>query len=78
MKKVCDEVRGVLKSGKTMVGKDTWWWEESVQSAKKEKKLAFKQWKTMRIKEILCMYKKAGKASKRAVAIVKGKKYDQV
>ena len=32
----------------------------------------------MRTEELLCMYKKAKKASKRAVAIAKGKKYDRV
>ena len=61
-----------------MVGKDTWWWEKSEQSAMKKKKLAFKEWKTMCTEELLCMYKKAKKALKRAVAIAKGKKYDQV
>ena len=43
---VAGEVRkvlGVSKGGNTMVSKDTWWWEKSVQSAMKEKKLAFKE-----------------------------------
>ena len=30
VRKVCGEVLGVSKGGKTMVSKNTWWWEESV------------------------------------------------
>ena len=78
VRKVCGEVLGVSKGGKTMISKETWWWEESVQSALKEKKLAFKEWKTLRTEELLSIYKKAKKASRRAVAISKAKKYDEV
>ena len=45
--KVCREVLGVSRGGKTMINKDTWWWDDSVQSALKEKKRAFKEWKTI-------------------------------
>ena len=34
VRKICREVLGVSRGGKTMINKDTWWWDESgVQSA---------------------------------------------
>ena len=78
MRKICGEVLGVSKGGETMINKDTWWWDEAVQSALKEKKLAFREWKTLRTEELLGIYRKAKRASKHAVAMAKGKKYDEL
>ena len=61
-----------------MISKDTWWWEDSVQSALKEKKRAFMQWKALHTEELLGKYRGAKSAAKRAVAMAKGKKYDEV
>ena len=78
VREICRDVLGVSKGGKTMISKDIWWWEESVQSALKEKKQAFREWKTVHTDELLCKYRKAKRATKRAVAISKGKQYDEV
>lgn len=78
VKKICGEVLGVSKGGKTMINKETWWWEDEVQVAVKEKKHAFKEWKTMQAEDLLRKYREAKKAAKRAVAVAKGKKYDEL
>ena len=77
VRKICSEVLGVSKGGKTMISKDTWWWEEPVQSALKQKKNAFKEWKAQHTEESLRKYREAKKTAKRAVA-AKGKKYDEL
>ena len=66
------------KGGKTRISKDTWWWEQAVHSAVKDKKGAYKEWKTGRTDELLRKYKKAKKTAKRAVAVAKGKKFDEM
>ena len=78
VRKVCSEVLGVSKGGKTMINKDTWWWQESVQSALKEKKEAFREWKKLHTDELLCKYRETKKKAKRAVAIAKKEKYEEV
>ena len=49
-----------------------------MQSALKDKKRAFREWKTVHTDELLCKYRKAKRAAKRAVAIAKGKQYDEL
>ena len=61
-----------------MVNNDTWWWEESVQMALKEKKRAYREWKTMHTQELLSQYKEAKKTARRAVAMAKGKKFEEL
>ena len=78
VRNICKEVFGVSRGGKTMISKDTWWWKDSVQSVLKEKKRAFKEWKALNTDELLRKYKEAKRAAKRAVAIAKSKKYDEV
>ena len=38
VRRICKEVLGLSRGGKAMISKDTWWWEDLVQSALKEKK----------------------------------------
>ena len=71
---ICSEVLGVSKGGKAMVSKDIWWWDETVRSALKEKKQAFREWKTLNTEELLCKYRRARKAARRAVAMAKARK----
>ena len=78
VRKICREVLGVSKGGKAMVNKDTWWWEESVQMALKGKKRAYREWKTMHTQELLSQYKEAKKTARRAVAMAKGKKFEEL
>ena len=59
---------------KTMINKDTWWWDDSVQSALKEKKRAFKEWKALRTEEMHHKYREAKSVAKQAVAVAKAKK----
>ena len=61
-----------------MINKDTWWWDNSVQSALKEKKRAFKEGKALRTEEMHRKYREAKRTAKRAVAVAKAKKYDDV
>ena len=61
-----------------MVNNDTWWWEESVQMVLKEKKRAYREWKTMHTQELLSQYKEAKKTARRAVAMAKGKKFEEL
>ena len=78
VKRLCSEVLGVSKGGKTMISKDTWWYDESVQVSLKEKKRSFKEWKTLHTEELLRKYREAKKRAKRAVAAAKGKKFDEL
>ena len=44
----------------------------------KEKKKAFREWKTQHTEELLCKYRREKRTAKRAVAMAKKKRYDQV
>ena len=65
VRKVASEVLGVSRRGK-QEGKDTWWWNDEVQRAIKEKKECFKH---------LHLDKRV---AKRAVSVAKGKAYDDL
>ncbi|XP_075990214.1 uncharacterized protein LOC142985856 [Anticarsia gemmatalis] len=70
--------------GKGMIDKDTWWWNEEVQRALKEKKDAFKDWKSVDIcnpimrEEKRQVYNESKKQAKKAVAIARGKVQDNL
>ena len=49
-----------------------------MQSALKEKKKAFREWKTQHTEELLCKYRIEKRTAKRAVAMAKNKRYDEV
>ncbi|KAF8699025.1 hypothetical protein HU200_034766 [Digitaria exilis] len=65
VRKVAAEVLGVSRGGK-QEGKDTWWWNEEVQRAIKEKKEWFKRLHLDRSAANIEGYKVAKKAAKRA------------
>ncbi|CAH2108403.1 unnamed protein product [Euphydryas editha] len=71
-------------NGKRKIDKDTWWWNEEVQTILKEKKNAFKEWKRVedgndREKEIKrSEYKNNKKKAKKAVAIARAKVQDKL
>nr|CAB3475315.1 unnamed protein product [Digitaria exilis] len=77
VRKVAAEVLGVSRGGK-QEGKDTWWWNEEVQRAIKEKKEWFKRLHLDRSAANIEGYKVAKKAAKRAVSVAKGKAYDDL
>ena len=62
-------------SGKPRVERDTWWWNDEVQTAIKDKKLALRQMKENESDITRERYKQAKKKAKRAVAIAKSSAY---
>ncbi|XP_075976493.1 uncharacterized protein LOC142976811 [Anticarsia gemmatalis] len=83
VRSVATNVFGESK-GKRMIDKDTWWWNEEVQRALKEKKDAFKDWKSVDIcnpimrEEKRKVYNESKKQAKKAVAIARGKVQDNL
>ncbi|XP_063851765.1 uncharacterized protein LOC135095055 [Scylla paramamosain] len=61
----------VKTSGKPKEEKDTWWWNDEVQAAIKDKKLALKQMKDIENDTTKENYRQAKKQAKRAVARAK-------
>ena len=76
IRKVAREVLGVAK-GKKKEPKDTWWWNEEVQKAIKEKE-CHKTWYQDRSTSNMEKYKEAKKNAKRAVSGARGKAYDEL
>ena len=74
---MASEVFGVTKRGK-IEPKDTWWWNEEVQKAIKEKKECYKSLYHDRSSVNLERYKVAKKTAKRAVSEAKGRAYDDL
>ena len=77
VRKVASEVLGVSRGDK-QEGKDTWWWNDEVQRAIKEKKECFKRLHLDRIAANIEGYKLAKMAAKRAASVAKGKTYDDL
>jgi hypothetical protein len=73
VRKVASEVFGVSRGGK-QEGKDTWWWNDEVQKAIKEKE-CFKRLHLDKSAANIEGYKLAKRVAKRAVSIAKGKTY---
>ena len=67
---------GVSRGGK-QGGKDTWWWNDEVQRAIKEKE-CFKRLHLNKSPANIEGYKLAKRAAKRAVSVAKGKAYDDL
>ncbi|XP_063545710.1 uncharacterized protein LOC134753703 [Cydia strobilella] len=71
-------------TGKGKIDRDTWWWNEDVRMILKEKKNAFKEWKSVeegndREKEIKrSAYLTSKKKAKKAVAIARAKIQDKL
>ena len=75
IKKVAKDVLGESK-GCRLDGKESWWWNESVQKVIKEKKILYKEWQKCRSRENLEKYKLVRKEAKRAVSENKYKAYE--
>ncbi|GJN26930.1 hypothetical protein PR202_gb14897 [Eleusine coracana subsp. coracana] len=74
---VASEVFGVSRGGK-QEAKDTWWWNDEVQRAIKEKKECFKRLHLDKSATNIEGYKIAKRAAKRAVSVAKGQTYDNL
>jgi hypothetical protein len=72
---VASEEFGMTKGGKCEV-KETWWWNEMVQKAIKEKKECFRRMHLDRSADNVEWYKVAKKTAKRAVSETRGRMYD--
>jgi hypothetical protein len=66
---------GVTKGGRCET-KKTWWWNENVQKAIKEKKECFRRMHLNRSADNVERYKVAKKTAKRAVSEARGQIYD--
>jgi hypothetical protein len=75
IRKVVSEEFGVTKGGKRET-KETWWWNEKVQNAIKEKKECFSRMHLNRSVDNVERYKVAKKTAKRAVSEARGQMYD--
>jgi hypothetical protein len=75
IRKVASEEFGVNKGGKRET-KETWWWNEKVQNAIKEKKECFRRMHLDRSVDNIERYKVVKKTAKRAVSEVRGQMYD--
>jgi hypothetical protein len=75
IRKVALEEFEVTKEGKRET-KETWWWNEKVQKAIKEKKECFRSMHLDRSADNVERYKVAKKTSKRAVSEAWGQMYD--
>jgi len=54
--------------------KETWWWNEEVAEAVREKKIKCRKWKTENLKEAWMEYKKCRQSAKRVISSAKEKK----
>jgi hypothetical protein len=75
IKKVASEEFRVTKGGKRET-KETWWWNEKVQNAIKEKKECFRRMHLDRSVDNIERYKVVKKIAKRAVSEAGGQMYD--
>jgi hypothetical protein len=75
IRKVTLEEFRVTKRGKCET-KETWWWNEKVQKAIKEKKMCFRRMHLDRSVDNVQRYKVAKKTAKRAVNEARGQMYD--
>ena len=65
-------------SGKIFENKETWWFNQEVQTATKQKKEAKKRWEETQLEENRIAYKEKNKIAKRTVAIARNNAYDQL
>ena len=75
LRKTAENVLGVT-FGKRKGDRETWWWNEEVQESIKEKKEAKKAWDKIRDKSTKKIYKEKKSKAKKAVAMAKGRAYD--
>ena len=77
IRKVAAEELGVSR-GRRSEDKDTWWWNDDVQKALKEKKDCFRRLYLDRSADNIEKYKMAKKAAKRAVGEARGRAYEDL
>ena len=77
LRKTAETVLGVT-FGKQKGDKETWWWNEEVQKSIKEKKEAKKVWDKIRDENTKKVYKGKKNKAKKAVAMAKGRVYDDL
>jgi hypothetical protein len=77
IRKVASEEFRVTKGGKRKT-KETWWWNEKVQNAIKEKKDFFRRMHLDRSVDNVERYKVTKKTAKRAVSEVRDQMYDRL
>ena len=77
IRKVASEEFG-LSRGNRSEAKDTWWWNDDVQKAIKEKKDCFRRLYLDRSADNIEKYKLAKKAAKRAVSEARGRAYEDL
>jgi hypothetical protein len=77
IRKVASKEFGVTKGGKRET-KETWWWNEKVQNAIKEKKECFRRMHLDRSVDNIERYKVPKKTAKRAVSEARGQIYDRL
>jgi len=75
IRKVASEELGVTRGGRRET-KNTWWWNENVQKAVKEKKECFRRLHLDRSADNIEQYKAAKKTAKRAVSEARGQMYE--
>ena len=64
--------------GKRNGDRETWWWNEEVQESIKEKKKAKKAWDKIKDQNTKKIYKEKKSKAKKAVAMAKGRAYDNL
>ena len=64
--------------GKRKGDSETWWWKWKVQESIKEKKEAKKPWHTIKDENTKKIYKEKKSKAKKAVAMAKGRAYDNL
>ena len=77
LRKTAETVLG-MTFGKRKGDKETWWWNEEVQKSIKEKKEAKKAWDKTRNENTKKVYKEKKSKAKKAVAMAKGRVYDDL
>ena len=77
LRKTAETVLGVT-FGKQKGDRETWWWNEEVQKSIKEKKEAKKAWDKTRNKNTKKVYKEKKSKAKKAVAMAKGRAFDDL
>ena len=76
-KKTTETVLGVT-FGKRKRDRETWWWNEEVQKSIKEKKEAKKAWDEITNENTKKIYKEKKSKAKKALAMAKGRAYDDL
>ena len=77
LRKTAETVLGVT-FGKRKGDKETWWWNEEVQKSIKENKEAKKAWDKIKNENTKKVYKEKKNKAKKAVAMAKGRAYDDL